>query len=287
MADEKIYPGQLDEDFQQVENILPTEEMHDIAQPEFEVQDRQEDEDTFETLRKVIKEDPHNIDNYIAMIDQCKLLGKADLICQVREEAYKCSVLTLDMWKNWLSDAHNNATSFKEKVEVLRIYESALSSFNYYEIAKDYIWYAYSLLMDNENDGSFTIDNAERAFKVGSRIWRLDFGKSFEFWQLLLKLQTEIKPLASSEAEESKEVKENKLRGFYEEKLAIPTLDLEEIWEGYEKWEKDKTKVPQMKTIFNNTLAKMDKRMKFEDSANYYLSNINTTEGNLFIDCRH
>jgi len=272
MEDKKIYPEELDEEEDsRPQNIISANEV-------FDEDSQQMYTDELDNRIDMLQGDPHNIVNYQQSIEHYKQLGKPETVQQIRMQANKQAVLTQEMWKDWIEDALIEATSFQERKKISEIFDMALDSFNYFDIAKKYGEHILALYTDAENDGSIRDKEVKKVLDKILRVWLLDLGRSSEIWQLYLKFEAEIRNWRDTE--EDKRQKEIAIRGLYKKKLLFPSIDIDEIWDDYKEWEKDEGKVKEMEERYKKSNEKIELVIKFEDNVNPLFKDINTLSGN-------
>lgn len=77
-----------------------------------------------------LKDDPYNPALYQETIKYYEKFGLIEMIRKTRQEASKKGALTEEMWKAWIEFEKNEAKNFAERVEITKLYEKALNSFN-------------------------------------------------------------------------------------------------------------------------------------------------------------
>eukprot|EP01022_Parablepharisma_sp_SALTPOND_P012011 TRINITY_DN1532_c0_g1_i1.p1 TRINITY_DN1532_c0_g1~~TRINITY_DN1532_c0_g1_i1.p1 ORF type:complete len:483 (-),score=77.35 TRINITY_DN1532_c0_g1_i1:1530-2978(-) len=284
MEERKIYAHELDEDDDLgAQNIIATdegleqEEPQPMEEPESPPSEQSEEGRELEILNDMLQEDPHNASLYQQIIEHYKRLGRSEMVHKTRTQAVEWTTLSLEMWKDWLEDAKLEASTFHERVKIGEIYELALDSFNYYEIAKGYAEHVSGLYFDPENDGTVSLNEVKKVFDKILRVWLLDFSHSTEIWQMYLEI--ELNAYDSAESEEEKAQKERVIRGLYRQKLSFPTIDLDLIWDDYQTWEKDETRIEEMKQKYVKSSEKVQNMIKFEDNLAGFIKDFELTNG--------
>ena len=59
---------------------------------------------------------------------------------------------------------------------------------------------------------------------------------------------------------------ENRIRGLYRTKLTFPSVDIDEIMENYQEWEKDKGALAQIEEKYMKASEKVQDFIQFEKS---------------------
>ena len=294
MEERKIYAHELDDDENAMEaqNVIATDEGMDqqdeqqqepIEQIEEEeklliegghVKHVEQDDNgensnsrDIENLNDMLQEDPHNATLYQQIIEHYKRLGRSEMVQKTRSQAIEQTTLSLDMWKDWIEDAKLEASTFQERVKIGEIFEMALDSFNYFDLSKGYAEHILGLHSDPENDGSIGQAEVKKVFDKVLRVWLLDFSHSTEIWQMYLQFELDAYSAAAEASnEEVKASKERSIRALYRQKLCFPTIDLDLVWEEYQTWEKEQSKIGEMKQKYEKASEKVPNMIKFEDN---------------------
>jgi len=296
MEERKIYPDELEDDDyfkgagQEGENIIAHDENSEDEKNNEPMQDTQinankpennenesppsEDERDIENINDMLQEDPRNVQLYQQIIEHYKSLGRLEMVQKTRQQALDNTTLTLDMWKDWIEDSKLEASTFRERIKVCEIFDQAMETFNYFEIAKEYGEYILNLYADPENEGSIGQNEVKKVFDKILRVWLLDFSHSTEIWQLYLQFENDLLNNVKSEDEKSKLIKN--IRGLYRQKLTFPTIDLDLIWEEYQTWEQDENEKQEIEKRYNKTSEKIPLFIKFEDNLTSILKEFET-----------
>ncbi|KAG0206204.1 RNA-binding protein 4F [Mortierella sp. NVP41] len=184
-------------------------------------------------LKATLETNPNQYELHTQLIAFLKSADMFEELRQAREAMNKIYPLSEELWKDWIEDEANMATSEDEKRHVLSLYERAISEYLSIKIWKAYIDYALQEYNETkeyqEADAEDIVVSAEdltKIFKRADKWTGYHIPESHIIWNVWIDF--ELENLALKDPASPEDIK--RVKKMYLDRIAIPHATLEETF---------------------------------------------------------